>query len=84
MYALNVLQLVEQVGFEIRAEGDHLHIKQGHHLPNSLKANIRECREQILTILRKDFEVKGSGLMISVPGKLYMVTINKGSIVFVE
>lgn len=84
MEALTIIQSVEQAGYELMADGEHIRIKNGKRLPDSLKASIRDYKRDILASLTRDKQAQKAGLMIGIPGVLYTVTISKVSSVYME
>ncbi|MDJ0288212.1 MULTISPECIES: hypothetical protein [Bacillus] len=84
MEAFTVIQLAEQAGCELTADGEHTLIKYGKRLPDSLKSSIKDHKQDILAVLLKDEKAKAAGLMIGIPGVLYTVTISNVSSVYIE
>ncbi|MDQ0880959.1 hypothetical protein [Peribacillus sp. V2I11] len=84
MDCANIIQSVEQLGAELLLDGDHIRIKKGKYLPDSLIASIPGNKRGILAILERDDQVKRIGFMVAIPGELYTVTLSNVSSIFIE
>lgn len=84
MDCVSIIQSVERFGAELLQDGDHIRIKKGKHLPDSIIASIRTHKQEIIAILKKDNQAKQAGLVIAIPGELYTVTLSNVSSIYVE
>ncbi|MFP3886784.1 hypothetical protein U8V97_15155 [Priestia filamentosa] len=65
-------------------DSDRILIKNGKRLPDSLKSSIRDHKQDILAASNRDKEAKAAGLIIGIPGVLYMVSISNISSIYLE
>jgi hypothetical protein len=84
MEPLEWLEYTEAIHHEIGLEGDKLRIFRGKHLPGNLKEQILHHKTGILEILENDIAAKGIGLLVGIPGTLYMWTISRFSTAYME
>jgi hypothetical protein len=84
MDCVSIIQSVERLGAELLLDGDHIRIKKGKYLPDSIIASIGGNKGGILAILERDDRAKRAGFMVAIPGELYTVTLSNVSIIYVE
>ncbi|QIZ07631.1 hypothetical protein HFZ78_13540 [Priestia megaterium] len=84
MIEFKLIQLAEQIGCEMRPEGENIRVMNIDSLPSLLKVKIIEHKTQILEILKRDNQAKKMGFIIGLPGQIYFRSINKKSIVYME
>lgn len=81
---ISLIQSVDQLGAELFPDSDHIRIKKGKYLPDSIIASIGEHKWEILAILERDNQAKRAGFMIAIPGELYTATLSNASSIYVE
>lgn len=81
---ISLIQSVDQLGAELLPDSDHIRIKKGKYLPDSITASIVDHKREILAILERDNQAKQAGFMIAIPGELYTVTLSNVSSIYVE
>lgn len=84
MDCVSIIQSVERLGAELLLDGDHIRIKKGKYLPDSIIACIEDNKREILAILDRDDRAKQAGFMVAIPGELYTVTLSNVSSIYIE
>ncbi|MCM3670279.1 hypothetical protein M3181_14950 [Mesobacillus maritimus] len=84
MEPLKLLEYTEAIHHEIDLEGDKLRIFRRKYLPGDLKEQILHHKTGILEILQNDRAAKEIGLMVGIPGTLYMWTVSRFSTAYME
>ncbi|WP_226655843.1 hypothetical protein [Pseudalkalibacillus hwajinpoensis] len=80
----SIIHSVEQWGAELLLEGNNILIKNGKSLPEPIIANIREYKQEILSIIIRDNLAKREGLIVGVPGELYTITLSHNTSIYIE
>ncbi|GAB6259316.1 hypothetical protein [Peribacillus sp. N1] len=83
MDTVSIIQSVERLGAQLSV-GDHIRIKKGVYLPDSITASIGDYKQEILAVLERDNKAKQTGFMIGIPGEVYTVTLSKFCSIYVE
>lgn len=81
---ISLIQSVDQLGAELLPDSDHIRIKKGKYLPDSITASIVDHKREILAILERDNQAKQAGFMIAITGELYTNTLSNISSVYIE
>lgn len=84
MECTSIIESVDRLGDELLSDGDHIRIKEGKYLPDSIIACIGDHKLEILAILERDNKAKRAGFMIAIPGEMYTATLSKVSSIYVE
>lgn len=81
---ISIIQSVDLLGGELLADGNHIRIKKGEYIPDSITASIEHLKQEILAIFERDNQANQAGLMIAIPGEVYTVTLSNISSIYVE
>lgn len=81
---IDLISKCESMGNTLSKVGGSIHIENAAHLPGDVKAALIEQKAEILAALDYDEQARAAGVLIGIPGTLYLWPVSRSSTAYME
>lgn len=81
---IDLISKCESMGHQLDKVGGNIQIKNAAHLPGDVKAELIERKAEVLSALDRDEQARAAGLIIGIPGIIYMWPVSRFSTAYME